>query len=105
PGASCTLTDPSYGCLAQHMNVYAKTLMGVVSGGRMAVHNTGTTTYGVERLAQPPNVPGTFQMIRVNIAGTATRWYTVESRHRTGYDGQLYGDGVIIHEVDTMRQN
>ena len=70
-----------------------------------ATHSIGTQAYDIERLTQPPNVGGTYQMLRVNIAGTSTRYYTVESRYRIGYDTQLIGDGVIIHEIDTARQN
>ena len=105
PGATCATVDANYGCLGQHMNAYAKTLMQNIAAARIATHNTGTTTYDVERLAQPPGVAGTHQMIRVNIPGTSTRWYTVESRLRMGYDTQLMGDGVIIHEINTARAN
>jgi M6 family metalloprotease-like protein len=105
PGASCATVDANYGCLGQHMNAYAKTLMSNIAAARIATHNSGTQTYNIERLAQPPNAAGTYQMVRVNISGTATRWYTIESRHRTGYDAQLRGDGVVIHEIDTTRSN
>ena len=104
PGASCATIDGSYGCLAQHMNTYAKTVMGTIGAGRMATHAVGSTqTYNIERLAQPGNAGSTYQMVKVSISGTSSRYYTVESRFRIGYDAQLYGDGVIIHEVDTLR--
>ena len=102
-GASCIVNDSNYGCLGQHMNAYAKTLMSNIAAARIATHNTGTATYNIERQAQPPGAAGTHQLLRVNIAGSSTRWYTVESRFRIGYDLQLRGNGLIIHEINTAR--
>ncbi len=42
-------------------------------------------------------------MIKVPITGS-TRFYTVEVRDRTGYDGNLPGFAVIIHEVNYARE-
>src|SRR5689334_6285657 len=49
-------------------------------------------------MAQPPNAGGTYQVLKA-LTGNAHKYYTVESRLRTGYDQNLPGDGVLIHEV------
>ena len=102
PGAACTTIDVNYGCLGQQQIAYTKTVMGFMPASRIANHLFGSQAYNVERLDQPPNVGGTFSMLRVNIPGSL-RYYSVESRFRIGYDGQLLGDGVLIHEVDPVR--
>ena len=102
PGVACAITDPSYGCLGQSMNAYAKVTMQMISPGLQAVATSGTQAYTIDRLTQP-TTPGGTVLLRVNIAGTTTRFYTVESRFRIGYDAQLPGNGVIIHVVDTTK--
>ena len=102
PGALCTTVDPNYGCVGQSMNAYAKATMEILPASRRTTHGGGTQTYTIERLAQPPT-PTSIVMLRIPIAGTTTRFYTVESRHQTGYDAQLPGAGVIIHVVDTTK--
>ena len=102
PGALCTTIDPNYGCVGQSMNAYAKATMDILPASRQATHAGGTQTYTIERLAQPPT-PTSIVMLRIPIAGTTTRFYTVEARHQTGYDTQLPGAGVIIHVVDTTK--
>ena len=42
-------------------------------------------------------------MVEVSIPGS-TRFYTVEVRDRSGYDGNLPGFAIIIHEVNYGRQ-
>ena len=102
PGALCTIVDPNYGCVGQSMNAYAKATMTILAASRQATHAGGTQAYTIERLAQPPT-PTSIVMLRIPITGTTTRFYTVESRHQTGYDAQLPGAGVIIHVVDTTK--
>jgi Bacterial Ig-like domain len=40
-------------------------------------------------------------MAKIPIPGSTTRFYTVETRRFTGYDGQVPGEAVVIHKVDT----
>src|SRR5690606_3604005 len=80
-----------------------KMFMGILPASRLATNNGTPTAYNIERLSQPPNVAGTHLAVRANISGNANRFYTVESRFRSGYDIQLPADGVIIHEVDLTR--
>ncbi len=42
-------------------------------------------------------------MVTVAISGTS-RFYTIEVRDQFGYDGDLPGFAVILHEVDQSRQ-
>ena len=48
--------------------------------------------------------PDYYNMAIIPIAGTDD-YYTVEVRKPTGYDVKLPAKAVIIHEVDTARQN
>jgi hypothetical protein len=42
-------------------------------------------------------------MAKIPIAGSSTHFYTVEARRLVGYDVKLPGAAVVIHEVDTTR--
>lgn len=46
---------------------------------------------------------GHLHMVQVQIPGSS-RFYTIEVRDRVGYDGNLPGFAVILHEVDQGRQ-
>jgi hypothetical protein len=54
----------------------------------------------LERLGAP-NANGAYLMAKIPIPGSTTRFYTVETRRFTGYDGQVPGEAVVIHKVDT----
>jgi hypothetical protein len=102
--AFCALaTDPSYGCLGQHTIAdYKSRLLGWIVGTRKYTAMPGSqATIVLERLTQPP--VENYLLAQVPIGGSATRYYTVESRRRVGYDVKTGGDAVVIHEVDTAR--
>jgi hypothetical protein len=40
-------------------------------------------------------------MIRIPIGGSDSHFFTVEVRRKTGYDEQLPGEAVVVHEVNT----
>ena len=99
PGGTCLVVDANYGCVGQHQVSDNKLTMGFIAPARIATVAAGASgTYSVERAAQPPNVGGTFQVVKV-LTPSVHRYFTVESRLRTSYDQNLPGDGVIIMEV------
>lgn len=94
--------DPYYNPAPQHMIAHDKDLLGCIPVARKFTAAAGTQTITLERLAQPG--PDGYLLARVPIAGSATRFYTVEARRQVGFDAQLPGDAVVIHEVDTNRE-
>jgi|GEM_PF-5333875 len=100
----CTITDPTYGCVGQHTIMYHKDLLAWVATDRkITVEAGGQRTLTLERNAQP--VTANLRYIKLPILGSSTNFITVEARRRVGYDLQLPGEGVIIHEVNTLRAN
>ena len=100
----CTIPDPTYGCVGQHTIMYHKDLLAWVAADRkLTVEAGGQRTLTLERSAQPATT--NLRLIRLPILGSSTNFITVEARRRVGYDLQLPGEGVIIHEVDTLRDN
>ena len=47
------------------------------------------------------NTNGAHLMAKVPIPGSTTRFYVVETRRFTVYDGQIPGEAVVIHKVYT----
>jgi subtilisin-like proprotein convertase family protein len=92
----------TYGCLGQHTISFHKEMLDWVTPANTFTLAQGTmSTITLEQLAQPAT--GNYRMAKIPIAGTSTRYYTVEVRRRVGYDVQLPGEGVIIHEIDETR--
>ncbi len=54
----------------------------------------------LERLGAP-NTNGAHLMAKVLIPGSTTRFCVVETKRFTGYDGQIPGEAVVIHKVDS----
>ena len=94
-------SDATYGCLGQHTISYHKDILGWISSGEKYLAPGGSATITLEQLALPQS--GNFKMAQIPIGGSSTRFYTVEVRHKNGYDVKLPGAGVIIHQVDTSR--
>ena len=94
--------DFTYGCLGQHTISYHKDTLGWIPASQKTTVAAGSAkNVLLEQLALPQT--SNFKMVKIPIAGSSTRFYTVEARRLTGYDVQLPGTGVIIHEVDTTR--
>ncbi|HEX6033843.1 MAG TPA: hypothetical protein VFY83_05380, partial [Anaerolineales bacterium] len=91
-----------YGCLGQHTISPYKDQLGWIPAAQKTTVNAGSSkTVVLEQLALPQT--GNLKMVKIPIGGSSTRFYTVEARRRTGYDVQLPGNAIIIHEVDTTR--
>jgi hypothetical protein len=100
-GAS-KIYHPIYGWPAPHTIAYHKLLLGWISPERVFTATPGSrTTIHLERLALPQT--GNYLIAVIPKAGTQRYFYTLEARSLDGYDQQLPGSGVIIHNVDIDR--
>lgn len=98
----CNPSHATYGCYGQHTIAYH-----LDRAGWIPPHKKVTVASGdaVTTVLEPLSAPESARplMLSATISGT-TRFLTLETRKRVGYDGQLAGDAVIIHDVDTTRQ-
>jgi hypothetical protein len=97
------LTDPNFGCLGQHMIAYDKDFEGWIAPLKKFTYAGVGQTITIGALADAGNLNYYIAVIPHN--GTATQYTTVEFRHLMGYDQKLAGDAVIIHEIDTARED
>jgi hypothetical protein len=101
---NCPPYDPTYGCVGTHTIAYHKDLLGWIPSNRRYVAALGTSqTITLEPLDQISS--SGYMIARIPLPGSATRFYTVETRRLAGYDAKLPGRAVIIHLVDTTRSD
>lgn len=92
--------DTTYGCLGQHTISYHKDRLGWIPADQRYVTAGANITLTIDHLALNPTT--NYRMVKIPVSGS-TYYYTVEVRKKSGYDVKLPGKGVIIHEVDTTR--
>jgi hypothetical protein len=101
---NCPPWHPIYGCVGTHTISYHKDLLGWIPENRRYIAAAGTSeTIALEPLDQLST--SGFMIARIPIPGSTTRFYTVETRRKVGYDGPLPGHAVVIHFVDTTRSD
>jgi len=95
---------PGYGYLGVHTIAYHKDFLGWIPPDRkyVAVPNS-TQTITLERLAQP-GAEG-YLMAQIPIGRSQTDFYTVEARLFAGYDDGIPDEAIVIHKVDTTRED
>lgn len=99
-GSTCSPEDAAFGCIATHTIAAHKDKAGWLDASRKYAATTAANqTVTLERMAQPGTTG--YLMAKIPIAGSSTRFYTVEARRLVGYDNQTPADAVIIHKVDT----
>ena len=93
-----TVDDPDYGNLGVHINMYHKLQLEWIAPARLVEVNDGESmTVTIDASAFSPT--NNYYVARLPIPGSS-RYYTIEVRKRIGgYDGDLPGNAVIIHEV------
>jgi M6 family metalloprotease-like protein len=101
-GGICSPPHATYGCVGVHTITHHKgNIAHWVPTAQLFVPTLGsTTTITLERLSQPTSSTN-YLMARIPIGGSSTQFYTVEARNSVGYDTQIPGAGVIIHNVNT----
>ncbi|HEX2911126.1 MAG TPA: IPT/TIG domain-containing protein [Chloroflexia bacterium] len=97
--------DPNYGCVGQHTIAYSKDQVGWIPAAQRFNYTPGSgpQTLTLEQLSQPQT--NNYLIARIPIGTSGTQFYTVEARRTVGYDSVLPGSAVIIHQVDTTRDN
>jgi M6 family metalloprotease-like protein len=99
---TCSPRDAIYGCVGANTISYHKDLLGWIPPGRKYVAAPGSTaTINIERLGQPS--VNNYLMAQILIDSLGTKFYTVEARLFAGYDSQIPGQAIVIHQVDTTR--
>ena len=102
-GQSLSL-HPGYGHLGVHTIAYHKDFLGWIPADRKYVARPNTTrTISLGRLAQP-GAEG-YLMAEIPIGNSPTDFYTVEARLFAGYDDGIPDEAIVIHKVDTTRED
>ena len=102
-GGTCSPRDSSYGCVGVHTISYHKDKLGWIPAGRKYLASgPSNATINIERFGQPLS-GNNYLMAQIPIDGAANRFYTVEARLFAGYDGQVPGEAIVIHEVNIPR--
>ena len=95
---------PGYGYLGVHTIAYHKDFLGWIPPARKYVAAPNTTrTITLERSAQPGEEG--YLMAQIPIGDSPTDFYTVETRLFAGYDDEIPDEAVVIHKVDTTRED
>jgi M6 family metalloprotease-like protein len=98
----CNPRDDLYDCYGQHTITYHLDRAGwIPPHKKVTVASGDAATVVLEPLSAPESARPL--MLSATISGT-THFLALEARKRAGYDVQLAGDAVIIHDVDTTRQ-
>src|SRR6185503_13297145 len=102
-GGRCSQGDATYGCIGVHTISYHKDKLGWIAPGRKYLAPyASNATINVERVGQPVSV-NNYLMAQIPIGVDGTTFYTVEARRFSGYDNQIPGEAIVIHEVSLSR--
>lgn len=100
-------SDATYGAQPKHINVWSRDKLGWIDAARKQTLGTDGTVSGIV-LDRASLIGSTHtQMIVVTLPAPepASHYYVIEVRKKSGYyEANLAGDAVIIHEVNTARQ-
>jgi len=102
----CAQPHAEYGCLGVDTISYHLWELGWIHPVHQFDAGAGKADIiTLERLDQSPLNPGIRLAAKLPMGGSATKFYTVETRRLAGYDGlgAIPGDAVIICDVDTQR--
>jgi M6 family metalloprotease-like protein len=101
-GSVCTPSHVRYGCVGVYTTTYhMDQLLGWIPPSRKYTATSGSDqNITLERLGTP-GASSAFLMAKIPIPGSTSKFYTLEARRYTGYDGQIPGQAVVIHKVDT----
>ncbi len=96
---------PGYGgSLGVHTIAYHKDFLGWIPSARKYVAPPNSRrTITLVRLAQPD--PDGYLIAQIPIGDSPTDFYTVETRLFAGYDDGIPNEAIVIHKVDTTRED
>lgn len=96
-GATCYDGAALYAC--PHTISYHKSRLGWIPKAQIFEPTANSqNTLVIERIAQSP-VGSNYLMAKIKIPGT-NRFYTVEARRFIGYDSDVPGQAIVIHQVN-----
>ncbi len=102
PGAACRNRNPTYGCVPVHTIMYHKDLdLWIPPARRYDALPNSSATLTIERSAQPGS--SGYLAAKIPIGASTTNFYTVEARRFVGYDTEIPGEAIVIHNVLTTR--
>ena len=101
-GSICSPPHAQYGCVGVYtISYHMDELLGWIPASRKyTATSSPDQNITLERLGNP-NSTSDYLMAKIPIAGSSTKFYTVEARRSTGYDAQIPGEAIVIHKVDT----
>ena len=103
-GGQSLFPYPEYGYLGVHTIAYHKDFLGWIPPAQKYVATSNSTqTITLERLAQP-DTEG-YLLAQIPIGTSPTDFYTVEARLFAGYDEEIPDEAIVIHKVDTTRED
>jgi hypothetical protein len=97
----CRVEDPEFGCVGIHTISYHKDRLAWIPADRIYEPVAGSTQ--TIALAPLDAMPTGAEYLMVRLPFGDVRYYTVEARRRVGYDWDIPGDAVVMHEVDEGR--
>jgi hypothetical protein len=96
--------DPNFGYVGVHTISFYKYFLGWIPDHRRYLATAGPDqSVYIEPLEQFGGNYG-YLMAQIPIGGSSTKFYTIEARKWIGFDVGLPGEAIIIHEVDTTRE-
>ena len=103
-GSYAHAQSDEFGEVGVHTIAYHKDYLGWIPADRKYVAAPNTTrTITLERLAKP-GAEG-YLMAQIPIGDSTSDFYTVEARRFAGYDDGIPDEAVVIHKVDTTRED
>jgi hypothetical protein len=103
---TCVQDDPVYGNLANQVNAYDKDVLGWIHPLHTYILPTTPTVVSLwlnDLAVVPP--AGRYLQLQMPFVATPTNFLMVERRRFTGYDVNVAGESVVIHEVVPSRDN
>jgi len=105
-GGTCDVPDADFNCLGVHTVSVHKDALGWIDGSERYIANTDPDQLiFIERLAVPTQAG--FLTAQIPIGGSATNFYTIETRKFAGFDnfGDIPGEAILMHKVDTTLED
>jgi M6 family metalloprotease-like protein len=102
---ACEPWTPPYGCAPVHPIAYHKDRLGWIPATAKYVASTpGTHSITLAQLATPA-MGSDYLVAQIPVGGSTKQWYTVEARRQVEYDQGIPGNAVVLHQVDTRRDD
>ncbi|HET8898334.1 MAG TPA: hypothetical protein VFN09_06145 [Rhodanobacteraceae bacterium] len=103
---SNAIHSATYGSLPKHISIWSRDALGWIDASDKQVLADNGIWRGIHLSFAELGNPAGYREIRIQPPGApASRYFTLEARQKAGdYDGNLAATAVIVHAVDTNRQ-